>query len=116
MCACSEQAPQGGEFVARAAPAPLVDGNGNWVDPVVGPEIGTDKPVPVATTLGSNPSLSTDGNGFLAVQVVGTDIRGTRVDGNGNILDLNWINLGESGIEQYNPDVVYGGGPGSASG
>jgi hypothetical protein len=80
------------------------------LDPEVGPEIGTDKPVAVPTTLGYYPSLASDGNGFFSVQTINDRIRGTRVDANGGLEELRWLDFGTDNTSQFNPAVAYGAG------
>lgn len=76
----------------------------------VGPEIGTDRPVAMPTTLGSYPALASDGNGFLAIESDGSRIRGQRVDANGTVLDLIWLDFGVANYGQYYSDVTFGAG------
>lgn len=76
---------------------------------VVGPEIGTDKPTPMPTTLGMYPALASDGNGFLSVQSIGGRIKGIRVDTDGTV-DLNWLDFGVANYAQYYSDVAFGAG------
>jgi hypothetical protein len=81
------------------------------LDPEVGPEIGTDKPVAVPTTLGYYPSLASDGNGFLSVQTIDARVRGTRVDANGGLGEIRWLDFGtDDTSSQFYPAVAYGAG------
>src|SRR5688572_21349193 len=53
----------------------------------IGPEIGTETPVLIQKDLGWNPSVGTNGSGFLAATTIAGEVRGVRVDGNGQVLD-----------------------------
>jgi len=106
LLGCSAQASAGREDVAVARPAALTDG----ATVVVGPEIGTDVPTPMPTTLGSYPALASDGSGYLAVFSDGGYLRATRVSSSGDVLDLNWLDLGVPGYVQYYSDAVFGDG------
>ncbi|HET9955588.1 MAG TPA: hypothetical protein VFQ61_13835, partial [Polyangiaceae bacterium] len=86
--------------------------------PAIGPEIGTDPPVPMQSNIGYNTVAASDGVGFLSVEVAGPSIRGTRVDAQGNVLDLEWLDFGPGSnpstniwaISQSYPHVSFGGG------
>ena len=106
LLGCSAQSTAGREDVVAAKPEALTDG----ATVVVGPEIGTDVPTPMPTTLGSYPALASDGSGYLAVFSNGGYLRGTRVSSSGEVLDLNWLDLGVPGYAQYYSDAVFGGG------
>ncbi|WP_437585342.1 hypothetical protein [Sorangium sp. So ce1000] len=80
------------------------------LDPEVGPEIGTDPPVPVQQDVGFDPEIATDGAGYVVAFEDFARIRAVRVDASGNVLDLDWLDLGEEGVGQLLPSVAYGGG------
>lgn len=102
-CACSGGTHQHGESGSLGV-------RSSALVPTVGPEIGTDAPALVATDLGHNPVVASDGNGFLAVQEVDSRIRAVRVDASGKVLDATWLDLGEGTEAQYYPSVAFGAG------
>src|SRR5215212_8847230 len=78
---------------------------------VLGPEIATDTPVLTQRSLGHDPDVAPDGQGrFLVTFEDFSRIRAVRVDGAGRVLDLEWIDLGADGVQQYGPAVAFGGG------
>ena len=80
------------------------------LDPLVGPDLGTDTPVLTQASAGLEPDVATDGSNFLAVFEDAQRIRAVRVDATGHVLDGNWLDLGEEGKLQFEPAVTYGGG------
>ena len=102
-CACSAGAHRGDDSAAIGVRSAALE-------PLVGPEIGTDAPALVQTDLGHNPVVASDGNGFLAVQEVDSHIRAVRVDAAGKVLDATWLNFAEGTEAQYYPSVAFGGG------
>lgn len=102
---CATQTPLSEE---RVEPVPQALAAGAKV--AVGPEIGTDRAIAMPTTLGSYPALASDGNGFLSIESDGGRIRGQRVDANGTVLDLIWLDFGVANYGQYYSDVTFGGG------
>lgn len=103
---CVNQTPLAEERVESSVSEALAAG----AKVAVGPEIGTDRAVAMPTTLGSYPALASDGNGFLTIESVGGRIRGQRVDANGTVLDLDWLDFGVANYEQYYSDVTFGAG------
>ncbi|WP_437954303.1 hypothetical protein WME76_22150 [Sorangium sp. So ce119] len=93
-------------------PASVVEESGYpaLLDPEVGPEIGTEPPVPVQQDVGFDPEIATDGTGYVVAFEAFARIRAVRVDASGNVLDLDWLDLGEEGAGQFVPSVAYGGG------
>ncbi len=80
------------------------------LDPVVGPDLGTDNPVLVPASAGIDPDIGFDGTNFLVAFEDHQRIRAVRVDPAGNVLDFDWIDFGEDGFLQFTPVVAYGGG------
>ena len=80
------------------------------LDPVVGPDLGTDNPVLVPASAGIDPDIGFDGTNFLVAFEDQQRIRAVRVDPAGNVLDFDWIDFGEDGFLQFTPNVAYGGG------
>ncbi|WP_437487033.1 hypothetical protein WME75_05385 [Sorangium sp. So ce1014] len=93
-------------------PAAVVEESGYpaLLDPEVGPEIGTEPPVPVHHDVGFDPEIATDGAGYVVAFEDLARIRAVRVDASGNVLDLDWLDLSEEGVGQFLPSVAYGGG------
>ncbi|XXY45086.1 hypothetical protein WME91_34300 [Sorangium sp. So ce269] len=93
-------------------PASVVEESGYpaLLDPEVGPEIGTEPPVPVQQDVGFDPEIATDGASDVVAFEDLARIRAVRVDADGNVLDLDWLDLGEEGVGQLQPSVAYGGG------
>src|SRR5436190_15085686 len=103
VCACGSGAHPGGE-------SNQVGVRSSALEPVVGPEIGTDTPALVQTDLGHNPVVASDGSGFLAVQEVDSRIRAVRLDPAGKVLDATWLDFSEGTEAQYYPSVAFGAG------
>jgi hypothetical protein len=80
------------------------------LDPLVGPDLGTDTPVLTQATAGLEPDVASDGSNYLAVFEDAQRIVAVRVDAAGHVLDGNWIDLGEDGKLQFDAAVTYGGG------
>ena len=80
------------------------------LDPVVGPDLGTDRPVLTPASGGLDPDVATDGSNFLVVFEDFQRIRAVRADAAGNLLTFDWIDLGEDGKLQFVPNVAFGGG------
>ncbi len=80
------------------------------LDPVVGPDLGTDTPVLVPASAGLDPDIGFDGTNFLVTFEDHQRIRAVRVDPAGNVLDFDWIDFGEDGMFQFTPNVAFGGG------
>ncbi|WP_437284229.1 hypothetical protein [Sorangium sp. So ce406] len=93
-------------------PAAVVEESGYpaLLDPEVGPEIEPEPPVPVQMDVGFDPEIATDGAGHVVAFEEFSHIRAVRVDARGNVLDLDWLDLGEDGGAQFLPSVAYGGG------
>ncbi|WP_437298074.1 hypothetical protein [Sorangium sp. So ce426] len=93
-------------------PASVVEESGYpaLLDPEVGPEIGTEPPVPVQQDAGFDPEVATDGTSYVVVFEDLSRIRAVRVGARGDVLDLDWLDLGEASAGQYLPSVAYGGG------
>ncbi|WP_437761332.1 hypothetical protein WME77_24720 [Sorangium sp. So ce764] len=93
-------------------PASVVEESGYpaLLDPEVGPEIGTEPPVPVQQDVGFDPEIATDGTSYVVVFEDLSRIRAVRVGARGDVLDLDWLDLGEASDGQYLPSVAYGGG------
>ncbi|MGK3989438.1 hypothetical protein WME99_40705 [Sorangium sp. So ce136] len=93
-------------------PAAVVEESGYpaVLDPEVGPELGTEPPVPVQLDVGFDPEIATDGASYVVAFEELSRIRAVRVDASGNVLDLDWLDLGEDGVGQFLPSVAYGGG------
>ncbi|AUX40011.1 uncharacterized protein SOCE26_014060 [Sorangium cellulosum] len=93
-------------------PAAVVEESGYpaVLDPEVGPEIGTEPPVPVQLDVGFDPEIATDGASYVVAFEDLSRIRAVRVDASGNVLDFDWLDLGEEGVGQFLPSVAYGGG------
>jgi hypothetical protein len=80
------------------------------LDPIVGPDLGTDTPVLVPASAGIDPDIGFDGTNFLVTFEDHQRIRAVRVDPAGNVLDFDWIDFGEDGQLQFTPNVAFGGG------
>ena len=80
------------------------------LDPLVGPDLGTDTPVLVPASAGIDPDVGFDGTNFLVTFEDHQRIRAVRVDSAGNVLDFDWIDFGEDGQLQFTPNVAFGGG------
>lgn len=93
-------------------PAAVVEESGYpaLLDPEVGPEIGTEPPVSVQQDVGVNPEIATDGTSYVVVFEDLSRIRAVRVGARGEVLDPDWLDLGEASAGQYLPSVAYGGG------
>ncbi|XYH98623.1 hypothetical protein ACMHYB_02360 [Sorangium sp. So ce1128] len=93
-------------------PASVVEESGYpaLLDPEVGPEIGTEPPVPVQQDVGFDPEIATDGASYVVAFEDLSRIRAVRVDASGSVLDFDWLDLGEEVAGQYLPSVAYGGG------
>ncbi|WP_437630009.1 hypothetical protein [Sorangium sp. So ce854] len=93
-------------------PASVVEESGYpaLLDPEVGPEIEPEPPVPVQMDLGFEPEIATDGTGHVVAFEEFGRIRAVRVDAGGSVLDLDWLDLGEDGVGQFQASVAYGGG------
>ncbi|WP_437532809.1 hypothetical protein WME79_05395 [Sorangium sp. So ce726] len=93
-------------------PASVVEESGYpaLLDPEVGPEIGTESPVPVQQDVGFDPEIATDGTSYVVVFEDLSRVRAVRVGAHGDVLDLDWLDLGEQSAGQYLPSVAYGGG------
>lgn len=85
---------------ARAAESPAL---------ALGPELGTEAPVLIQKDVGWNPSVASDGAGFLAAETIADRVRAVRVDANGNVLDPYWLSLGGEYQQTY-PDIAFGAG------
>lgn len=105
LSGCSTQAASDERALSKTARALDSD-----EPPILGPEIGTDQPIPTAIDTGHNPVIGSDGVGFLAVQEINEHIRAVRVDGAGQVLDSDWLDLGEPGVYQYYPSIAFGAG------
>jgi hypothetical protein len=101
-----------GSAIQLSVPAGVVDASRfpAVLDPVVGPDLGTDRPVLTPASGGLDPDVATDGSNFLVVFEDFQRIRAVRADGNGNLLSFDWIDLGEEGKLQFVPNVAFGGG------
>ncbi|HET9953794.1 MAG TPA: hypothetical protein VFQ61_04805 [Polyangiaceae bacterium] len=80
------------------------------LDPLVGPDLGTDDPVLTQSSAGTEPDVASDGSNFMAVFGDLQRIRAVRVDASGHVLDANWLDLGEDGKLQFEPAITFGGG------
>ena len=85
-----------GSAIQLRVPAGVVDASRfpAVLDPVVGPDLGTDRPVLTPASGGLDPDVATDGSNFLVVFEDFQRIRAVRADGNGNLLSFDWIDLG----------------------
>ena len=103
---------EGARTVELVVPATLVNTSRYPVtlDPLVGPDLGTDTPVLAQTSAGIEPDVASDGSNFLTVFEDNARIRAVRADASGHVLDSNWIDLGEDGKQQFEAAVAYGGG------
>jgi hypothetical protein len=101
-----------GAAIELAVPADVVDGSSYpaVLDPTVGPDLGTDRPVLVPASAGLDPDVGFDGTNFLVVFEDFQRIRAVRADANGNVLDSPWIDLGDDTVQQFEPAVAFGGG------
>lgn len=101
-----------GDAIQLVVPAGVVDGASYpaTLDPLVGPDLGTDTPVLTQASAGSEPVVASDGSQFLAVFGDAQRIRAVRVDAAGHVLERDWIDLGEDGMLQFEPAVAFGGG------
>ncbi len=110
-----------GSQPAQPDPSAAITGTTHqrWVSPpAMGPEIATEPPVPVAANIGYNTEVASDGRGFLTVETAGPTIRGSRVDADGNVLDLDWLDFGPGSnptddiwrVQRYYPTVSFGAG------
>ena len=80
------------------------------LDPVVGPDLGTDRPALVPASAGLDPDVAFDGTNFLVVFSDFQRIRAVRADADGHLLDTAWLDLGEDNMFQFEPAVAFGGG------
>src|SRR6185369_478713 len=87
-----------------ATPAPV-----RAADPVVGQEIASGQPVLLQFNTGFNPVASSDGHNFIVAFEDNSRIRAVRADGNGRVLDVPWLDLGE-GATQINAAITFGAG------
>ncbi|HWA75199.1 MAG TPA: hypothetical protein VG937_22835 [Polyangiaceae bacterium] len=102
---------RGGQ-ITLTVPAAVVDASRYpaVLDPIVGPDLGTDAPVLAPSSSGIEPEVASDGNDSLVVFSDFQRIRAVRVDANGAVLDADWLDLGEDGLYQFRPMVAFGGG------
>jgi hypothetical protein len=102
---CSGRGPIGDEAPAKRAVALTL---------AIGPEIGTDRPVPIQSMSGRAPDVASDGTTSVAVFEDSPSVRAVRVDAAGSVLDMPWIQFGEfdvvSGMTQSEPSIAFGGG------
>ena len=101
-----------GHTIQMTVPASVVDG-GPYpavLDPVVGPDLGTDRPVLIPADAGIMPDVATDGSGFLVAFEDFDRVRAVRADAGGNVLDFEWIDFGQDGTQQFSPKAAFGGG------
>jgi hypothetical protein len=85
------------------------------LDPVIGPEVGTDNPVNgFADASQSKPAIASDGSSFLVVwsdaRAGGNDIWAARVSSAGAVSDTAGIAISTASNDQLNPAVTFGGG------
>jgi hypothetical protein len=101
---CSGRGVTGGEVAQKRGAALAL---------AVGPEIGTDPPVPIQSVYGRAPDVASDGTTSVAVFDDSPFVRAVRVDAEGSVLDMPWLQLGEfdlaSGMAQSEPSVAFGG-------
>jgi len=98
--------------ITLAVPAAIVDGSRYpaVLDPVVGPDLGTDATVIAPATGGEQPSAATDGTNSLVVYQDLERVHAVRVDPSGVVLDVNAIDFGQDGVFQFQPTAAFGGG------
>ena len=98
--------------ITLTVPAAVVDGSSYpaVLDPIVGPDLGTDEPVLQPSSSGIEPEVASNGTDSLVVFSDFQRIRAVRADANGSVLDVNWLDLGRDGILQFRPMVAFGGG------
>jgi hypothetical protein len=101
-----------GAAIELAVPAGVVESSRYpaVLDPVVGPDLGTDHPPLVPASAGLDPDVGFDGTNFLVVFEDFARIRAVRADPNGNVLDAPWLDLGDDTTQQFEPAVAFGGG------
>jgi hypothetical protein len=101
-----------GAAIELTVPGDVVDGSRYpaVLDPTVGPDLGTDRPVLVPANAGLDPDVGFDGTNFLVVFEDFQRIRAVRADAAGNVLDSPWIDLGDDTVQQFEPAVAFGGG------
>jgi hypothetical protein len=102
----------GARSIELVVPAALVNASRYpaVLDPLVGPDLGTDTPVLTQVSAGLEPDVASDGSNYLAVFEDAQRIRAVRVDVAGHVLDGDWIDLGEDGKLQFDAAVTYGDG------
>jgi hypothetical protein len=76
----------------------------------VGPEFATDAPVPKLARVGHSPTIAFDGTRYAVVFEDAAKVRAVRVDPDGSVLDLEWLDFGIAGKTQTYPSVAFGGG------
>jgi hypothetical protein len=98
--------------IMLTVPASVVDGSRYpaVLDPIVGPDLGTDAPVLAPSSSGIEPEVASDGSNSLVVFSDFQRIRAVRADENGAVLDADWLDLGQDGVLQFRPMVAFGGG------
>ncbi|HET6149681.1 MAG TPA: hypothetical protein VFH68_19240 [Polyangia bacterium] len=98
--------------IELSVPAAVVDGSRYpaVLDPIVGPDLGTDTPVLQPSSSGIEPEVASDGVNSLVVFSDFQRIRAVRADANGDVLEFDWLDLGEDGFLQFRPMVAFGGG------
>jgi hypothetical protein len=98
--------------ITLTVPAAIVDASRYpaVLDPIVGPDLGTDAPVLAPSSSGIEPEVASDGSNSLVVFSDFQRIRAVRADANGAVLDADWLDLGEEGVLQFRPMVAFGGG------
>lgn len=105
LVGCGSQPSSSHEVTAQkasalpAAPVPVV----------VGPAIGTVPALPVQYDTGHSPELASAGSGQLVVFEDAGRVRAVRLDASGAVLDIPWIDLGETDRVQTYPSVTSDG-------
>jgi hypothetical protein len=101
-----------GAAIELSVPATLVESSRYpaVLDPVVGPDLGTDRPALAPASAGLDPDVAFDGTNFLVVFEDFQRIRAVRADRNGNVLDTPWLDLGDDAVLQFEAAVACGGG------
>lgn len=98
--------------ILLSVPAALVESSRYpaVLDPIVGPDLGTDEAVLAPSSSGIEPEVASDGTNSLVVFSDFQRVRAVRADENGHVLDVDWLDLGQDNVLQFRPMVAFGGG------
>ncbi len=81
---------------------------------LIGEPFMTDAPAALNYDLGHYPSAAFDGSNYLVVFEDAGAIQGSRIDADGNPIDIEWLHLqprdNDADLHYYYPSVAFGGG------